>query len=189
MPLWIRLSPRDNSYFSLKIDSRDVAATLRELETVWKKLSPNYPFAFRFMDERIDRMYAQERAFAKLFFALSFVAAFLACLGLVGLSTFTAERRMKEIGIRRVLGASTPGITAVLTRGFLKWVLLAAVAAFPIAWLASKSWLNRFAYRIDVGWVPLLSSLGLALALAFVSVVVQSVRAASADPVRSLRNE
>jgi putative ABC transport system permease protein len=189
MPLWIKLSPRGNGYFSIKIDSRDVPATLRFLEGVLKKFFPNSPFTYRFMDERLERMYADERAFSKLFLALSFLAAFLACLGLVGLSAFTAERRMKEIGIRRVLGASVSGIVAVLARGFLKWVLLAAVAAFPIAWLAAKSWLNRFAYRIDVGWVPLLSSLGLALALAFVSVVVQSVRAASADPVRSLRNE
>jgi putative ABC transport system permease protein len=96
---------------------------------------------------------------------------------------------MKEISIRRVLGASTSRVTAVLAKGFLKWVLLAAVAAFPIAWISAKSWLNRFAYRVEIGWTPLFAALGLALALAFISIIVQSVRAAAADPIRHLRNE
>ena len=189
MPLWFRLTTTGNNRFFMKIDSRDVPATLRFLELTWKKFSPDHPFAFRFMEDSIERMYADERAFSRLFAILAGLAAFLASLGLVGLSTFTVERRMREIGIRRVLGASRSGITAVLAEGFLKWVLVAAAVALPVAFLAGRSWLNRFAYRIDVGWVRLAAALGVALVLAFVSVVIQSVRAASSDPARVLRNE
>jgi len=189
MPIWIGLNRAKNNYFSIKISSANMTATLKHLESVWKKFSPNYPFDFTFMDERLGRMYSAEKRFAKMFVAFSFLAAFLACLGLVGLSAFTAERRMKEIGIRRILGASVPGVAAFLARGFLKWVAVAALAAFPIAYFASRSWLNRFAYRIALGWAPFLAALGLALVLAFVSVVVQSWRASASDPVRCLRNE
>lgn len=189
MPLWIRLSPQQNNHFSIKISSFDVPTTLAFLEGVWKKFSPNYPFAYTFMDERIARMYAEQRTFSKMFVALSSLAAFLACLGLVGLAAFTAERRRREIGIRRVLGASAPRVAAVLTQGFLTWVALASVGAFPIAWWAGTSWLRRFAYRITVDWIPFLAALGLALVLAFFSVVVQSFRAAAYDPAETLRHE
>ncbi|MBN1939174.1 MAG: ABC transporter permease [Candidatus Aminicenantes bacterium] len=189
MPLWIRYSASLNRYFSVRISSANIPATLKHLESVWKKLSPDYPFEYSFMDERIGRMYDAERRFSKMFVAFSVLATFLACLGLVGLSTFTAERRMKEIGIRRVLGASVPGVATVLARGFLKWVAVAALAAFPIAYLAGNSWLGKFSYRIDLGWMPFLTALGVVLALAFVSVIVQSWRASTADPVRCLRNE
>lgn len=189
MPLWIRLSSSQNSFFSAKISTANIPATLSHLEAVWKKMSPNFPFEYTFMDERIGRMYAAERRFSKMFVAFSLLATFLACLGLVGLSTFTAERRMKEIGIRRVLGASAPQVASVLARGFLKWVAVAALAAFPIAYLAGHSWLGKFAYRIELSWAPFLAALGLALGLAFVSVIIQSWRASAADPVRCLRNE
>ncbi len=189
MPLWFRLNNQGNPYLFIKVDARDVPATIRFLETTWRKFSPDYPFAFRFMEDSIDRMYADERAFSRLFAILAGLAAFLASLGLVGLSTFAVERRMREIGIRRVLGASRSGITAVLAEGFLKWVLVAAAVALPIAFLAGRSWLNRFAYRIEVGWVRLAAALGVALVLALVSVVIQSIRAAASDPARILRNE
>ena len=189
MPLWFRQTTSNNAHFFIKVDSRDLPATLRFLETTWKKFSPDFPFDYSFLEDNLERMYADERAFSRLFAILAGLAAFLACLGLVGLSTFTVERRMREIGIRRVLGASRSGIATVLAEGFLKWVLVAAAAALPIAWLAGRSWLNRFAYRIEMGVVPFAAALVLALVLALLSVAVQSLRAASADPARILRNE
>ncbi len=189
MPLWFRSTTVGNAFFFVKVDPREMPSTLRFLEATWKKFSPDYPFSYQFLEDELDGMYADERAFSRLFAALAALAAFLACLGLVGLSTFTVERRMREIGIRRVLGASRSGIAGLLAEGFLKWVLVAAAAAFPVAWLAGRSWLNRFAYRIDLGLAPFAAALGTALALALLSVAVQSLRAGSADPAMILRNE
>ena len=108
---------------------------------------------------------------------------------LVGLAAFTAERRMKELAIRRVLGSTVSGVAGVLYKGFLMRVAVAAAAAFPVAWLAAHAWLERFAYRIRIGWTPFAAALLLSLAMAFLSVIVQSYRAAAADPVRRLRTE
>jgi putative ABC transport system permease protein len=189
MPLWFRQTTSGNAHFFIKVDSRDLPATVRFLETAWKKFSPDFPFAYSFLEDNLERLYADERAFSALFGALAGLAAFLACLGLVGLSTFTVERRMREIGIRRVLGASRPGIAALLSQGFLKWVLIAAAIALPVAFLAGRSWLNRFAYRVEMGVVPFAAALGAAMGLALLSVAVQSLRAGSADPARILRRD
>jgi hypothetical protein len=160
-----------------------------KIETVFKKYSPSAPFDYKFADEEYDKKFLTEERVGKLagFFAL--LAILISCLGLFGLVSFITEQRTKEIGIRKVLGASVSTIVALLSKDFLKPVLIAAVIAFPIAWYAMNEWLQNFAYRTNIGWWIFGVAGILALIIALLTVSFQAIKAATANPAKSLRTE
>jgi putative ABC transport system permease protein len=190
-PLNFFLSTGINRYVSIKLGGQDLPGTLGFVEATWKRLYPELPFDFYFLDNVFDRLYRSEARQRQLFGALSGLAVFIACLGLFGLAAYAAEQRTKEIGIRKVLGASTPGIVRLLSGEFTRLVLAANLLAWPVAYLAMNRWLGGFAYRIELtsqlGWFLLAGVLS--VVVAWLTVGFQSVKAAMADPVRSLRYE
>ena len=175
--------------FAIKISSDDIPGTLAFIEDKFKEHSPDYPFNYSFLDERVDRLYRSEQRLGQIFSYFTFIAVFISCLGLFGLASFTAEQRTKEIGIRKVLGDSVSGILMLLSRDFVKWVIVANVIAIPIAYTAMNRWLQNFAYRTHMGIRTFLISITMALIIALISVSYQSVKAATANPVDSLRYE
>ena len=173
----------------VKLRPGATADTLKAIEGIWRRMEPSFPFRFSFLDAAFDRYYRTEMRLGRIFIGLTVIAVVVACLGLLGLASFAAEQRTKEIGVRKVLGASTTGVVALLSRQFMKWVVLANVAAWPVAYWAMAKWLQAFAYRITLGpWIFLASGLA-ALALAFLTIGARTVRAAAANPVRALRYE
>jgi len=195
MALWLtspnipNILNRTINDFAIKISSDDIPGTLAFIEDKFKEYSPDYPFNYSFLDERVDRIYRSEQRLGQIFSYFTFIAIFISCLGLFGLASFTAEQRTKEIGIRKVLGASVSGIIMLLSRNFVKWVLAANVLAIPIAYIAMNRWLQNFAYRTHIGIWTFVISVAMALMIALISVSYQSVKAATANPVDSLRYE
>ena len=180
---------RSQGLACFRFDSEEAGSVIATLEKNWKSLSPGQPFSYRFLDDAFDRMYRDERRVGKIAGIFSLLSVLISCLGLFGLAAFTTEQRTKEIGIRKVMGASVAGITRLLASDFLRLVLAAIVIATPVAWYAMKQWLGDFAYRAEISWwIFVLAGLG-ALVIAFLTVSFQSIRAALADPVKSLRNE
>ena len=185
------VSPTD-SYFntlSVKITGNHVAGALATLEKTWRKYMPEIPFHYSFLDESYTKLYESEQRQGTIFTIFACIAIFIACLGLFGLSAFTISQRIKEIGVRIVLGAKVNSIVTLLSGDFLKLVLIASVIAFPIAWYAMAHWLQDFAYRIDIQWWVFVLSAVLALIVALGTVSFHAVRAAMANPVKSLRSE
>ena len=180
-----------NSYgrISVKLAGSNVTGSLADLEKTWKRYLPEVPFEYTFLDERFDQLYKTEQQQGSLFTTFSGIAIFIACLGLFGLSAFTINQRIKEIGIRKVLGASTGSIVTMLSKDFLQLVAIASLIAVPIAWYAMYRWLGDFAYRIAIEWWIFLAAAALAAAIALVTISIQAVRAALANPVKSLRSE
>jgi len=176
-------------FISLKISSYDIPGTLNYLEDTWEKFSSYFPFDYAFLDETIDSVYRTEIRLNQSLTSFTAIAIFLACLGLLGLTSFAAERRTKEIGIRKVLGASPKGIFLMLCKDIVKWVVLAALMAFPLAYYAMQEWLKRFAYRIDIGWGTFALATIFSLLIALLAMSYQSIKAAIANPVDSLRYE
>ncbi|GAB4410529.1 MAG: ABC transporter permease [Bacteroidia bacterium] len=174
---------------AVRIRGGDIPATLRHLEAQWDAVAPAHPFEYSFLNHRIDDLYRDERRLGELVAYFAVLAIFIACLGLFALASFTAEQRTKEIGIRKVLGASVQQITRLLTGDYLRLILLASLLAWPVAWLGLQRWLGQFAYRIDMPWwvfgLATLAVLGIALG----TVLYQSLRASYTDPVHALRDE
>ena len=164
-------------------------ATIAQIEARWKTLVPSQPFRYSFLDDNIQREYAEETRSGQLFYLFSGLAIIIACVGLFGLSAYTASLRTKEIGVRKVLGASVAGVTVLLSKDFTKLVLIAFVLATPISWWIMNNWLEGFAYRITPGAGSFLLAGGAALAIAWLTVSYQSVKAAMVNPVKSLRSE
>jgi putative ABC transport system permease protein len=167
----------------------DLPALLASVEATWKKLAPGEPFASTFLDDDFQKNYKNDRQMAHLVNGLTFIAILISCLGLFALAAFAAERRTKEIGIRKVLGASVAGIAGLLAKDFLQLVLIAIVIASPLAYYFMQRWLADFAYRIDMQWWMFAAAGAAAVAIAFLTVGFQSVKAALANPVKSLRSE
>ena len=164
-------------------------ATIQALEKISKQLNPAFPFSYGFVDQDINNLYKVEQQMGSLFNVFAMIAIFISCMGLYGLSAFMAEQRTREIGVRKVLGASVFNVVYLLSTGFTKLILIAIVIAIPIAWFAINKWLSSFAYRVNVGWaVFLIASLG-ALAIAWITVSYESVKAAIVNPIKSLRTE
>jgi putative ABC transport system permease protein len=174
---------------SVKISSENVPATIAHIEKTWMEFSPEFPFDFHFVDDLLDRIYQNEERLAKTIGYFAGLGIFIACLGLFGLAAFMAEQRTKEIGVRKVLGASVGGILLLLSKEFSKWVVMANVVAWPLAYFGMHKWLADFAYRTDIGVWPFVLSATLALAIAMTTVSYQSMRAATANPIDSLRYE
>jgi putative ABC transport system permease protein len=173
----------------VKTGTEDLAGTLDEVAAVWGTFAPNQPFRYHFLDERFEQMYASEQRAGHLFAIFTGFAILIACLGLFGLASFTAASRTKEIGVRKVLGASVGGIVALLSKDFLKLVALAFLVAVPLAYLLMQRWLSDFAYHVDLSPGVFVLAGALALGIALLTVSYQSIKAALADPVRSLRYE
>ena len=174
---------------SIKLKSDNVSSALGFLENKIKEFVPGYPLEYKFLDEEIDNLYKTEQLTGKIIIYITLLAIFISCLGLFGLASFTAEQRTKEIGIRKVLGASTSGITVLLSREFTKWIAIASIIAWPIAYFAMNKWLQNFVYRTSIGWWTFMLAGALALVVALVTVSYQSIKAALANPIDSLRYE
>jgi putative ABC transport system permease protein len=159
------------------------------MESKWKQLAPHRPFEYRFMDDDFKKLYDSELRTSKVFNIFSAIAILLACLGLFGLSAYSARQRIKEIGIRKVLGASASNITFLLSNSFLKLVIVAFFIAIPLAWFVMDKWLQDFAYRIHISWWMFGLAGFMALAIAMLTVSFQAIKAALANPVKSLRTE
>ncbi|WP_224998684.1 ABC transporter permease [Cesiribacter sp. SM1] len=183
------LPPFEYGAVSVKIAGQQVPAALAQLENSWKRFSPETPLEYSFLDDTYAQLYQAEQRQGTIFTIFSCIAIAIACLGLFGLSAFTISQRVKEIGIRKVLGADTSTIVALLSKDFLKLVLVAAIIAFPLAWWAMDQWLQDFAYRIDIPvWAFLLAGM-LAAVVAFLTISYQAVKAALSNPVKNLRTE
>lgn len=176
-------------HISVKLTGTNTVAAIDHLEKTWKKYLPQTPFEFTFLDERFKKLYMTEETQGILFTTFAGIAIFIACLGLLGLSAFTITLRIKEIGIRKVLGASVSSIVALLSRDFLVLVLLSAIIAFPVSWYAMHTWLQDFAYKISIQWWIFLIAGILATAVALITIGFQAIKAATANPVKSLHNE
>ncbi len=188
-PLAFQIYPEHFDRFFVKIRTENVSATLDLIEQKWCKFVPYRPFEFEFLNEEYDRLYHDEQQMGKIFNYFSLLAILLACQGLFGLAAFAAEQRTREIGIRKVLGASIARIVYMLTQDFTKWVLLANLVALPITYFVMNKWLQNFAYRIKVEWWTFLLAGLIALVIALLTVSYQAIRAATADPVEALRYE
>lgn len=174
---------------SFKLDTKDIAASLSSIGKIWKKTAPGKPFEYSFLSEDFDAMYRAEQRIENLFSAFASTAILIACLGLFGLSAFSAEQRTKEIGVRKVLGASVASITTLLSKDFLKPVLLAIAIASPIGWYAMDFWLRDFAYKVDIQWWVFVLAGFITIVIALLTVSFQSVKAALMNPVESLKTE
>ena len=174
---------------SVKIDAERMPETLAHIEKTWKEFSPGFPFDFHFIDDLVDSQYKNEERLARTIGYFAALGIFIACLGLFGLASFLAEQRTKEIGVRKILGASVVGILMLLSKEFSKWVVAANIVAWPLAYYALNKWLADFAYRADIGIWPFLIAAVIALAIAVMTVSYQSIRAATANPIDSLRYE
>ncbi|MGB4772625.1 MAG: ABC transporter permease [Chitinophagaceae bacterium] len=187
-PLCFHLD-RSSGSVSFRINTNEVEGIVGHLEKQWKSMAPGMPFSYRFLDDSFEQMYRAEQRMGKLALIFSTLAILVACMGLFGLATFAAEQRTKEIGIRKVLGASVQGIVEMLSLDFVKLILLAAVIALPLSWWFMQQWLMNFAFRVSIQWwvLPLAALIALVIALGTVS--YQAIRAALMNPVKSLRTE
>jgi putative ABC transport system permease protein len=188
-PLLIFLDTEYINNLFIKVSGSDLAGTLNFLQKVWKERVPYRPFEYHFLDEDYNALYKTETRTAQLFSAFSSTAIILACLGLFAMAAFTTVQRTKEIGIRKVLGASIINITGLLSKDFLQLVGIAAIIAFPISWFAMNKWLEDFAYRIRISWMVFAGAASLSILIALVTVSYQAIKTAIANPVKSLRTE
>jgi putative ABC transport system permease protein len=179
----------NSNYIAVRVKGGMQQEALKKIEALWKELVPARPFAYEFLEDNLNQGYAQERQSGRVFRVFSGLSIVIACVGLFGLSAFTAGQRTKEIGIRKVMGASVPGVVVLLSRDFTKLVLIALVLAIPAAWYLMDSWLSGFAYRIPIGVDSFLIAGGISLAIAWLTVSYQSIKAALVNPVNSLRRE
>jgi ABC-type antimicrobial peptide transport system permease subunit len=175
-------------YVRLKPESSTEKA-LAEIEKVMKKNNPAYPFEYRFVDEQFNNMFSGEMLISKLSRVFAAIAIVISCLGLFGLAAYTAERRTKEIGVRKVLGASVSGLAGLLSKDFLKLVALSCLVAFPISWWYMNNWLQNYTYRINISWWIFIAAGALAIIIALATVSFQAIKAAIANPIKSLRTE
>lgn len=189
MPLVLCVHPRYFNHISIKVDSKNIPAVISHLRRVWERHIPHRPFEYFFLDDRFDGMYKAEQRIGKLFSSFAILAILISCLGLLALASFMAEQRTKEIGVRKVLGASVAQISVLLSKDYLKWVLLANIISWPTAFIIMKGWLDSFAYRSTLGVEIFISAGLLALAIAQLTISYQSVKAALSDPVETLRYE
>lgn len=189
-PLSLRYStPRNTSVFSLKLNSTDFSRTLSELENIWLEVAPHRPFDTRFVDQNFNQQYQADERFGKIFTIFSGLAIFVACLGLFGLTIYSTAQRNKEIGVRKVIGASTSSIVALLSKDFISLFIISLVLSIPLSWYVMSGWLNGFAYRIALGFEVYAIAALITLLVAFLTMSFKTVKAALANPVDSLKTE
>jgi putative ABC transport system permease protein len=188
-PLSICLDFSDCNFLSAKVGTYDLPATIAALKTKWAALVPDRTFSYFFLDEQFNKQYRSEVKFGRLFINFAVLAIFISCLGLLGLASYSTVQRAKEVGVRRVLGASVTGIVRLLSIDFLQLVLVAFVLAVPVAWFLMTKWLQDFAYKTPLGWWIFLGSGVMAILIAFSTISYQAIRAAISSPVKNLRSE
>jgi putative ABC transport system permease protein len=189
-PLAIFLRPRHDTYLSIKMKTDDISGTLSYIEKTWNAFEKERSFEYFFVDENFDSLYHSEERLSQIITFFSFVAIFIACLGLFGLASYTAEQSTKEIGIRKVLGASVGSIVVQLSRNFLKWVLVANLIAWPVTYFIVKNyWLSNFPFRISISPLTFVIAGLIAFFIALLTVSYQTIKAARANPVDLLRYE
>ncbi len=188
-PIVMFMAASVHNKISVRIGPENIPRTMAFLKDNWAEMRPNFPFSYYFIDENFDQLYKSEEKLGRIFGYFAFLSVLIGCLGLFGLASYSAERRTKEIGIRKVLGASAAGITYLLSKEFTKWVLLANVVAWPAAYLIMSRWLQNFAYRSGIGLGTFILAGGVALAIAFLTVAYQAVKASIADPISALKYE
>lgn len=187
-PLIIELG-ENYGRIAMRVNAKNIAGLISQVENKWNSMAPGQPFSYTFLDADFNKMYNAEQRTGKLFITFAVFAIFIACLGLFGLVTYAAEQRVKEIGIRKVLGARVSEIVAMISKDFVKLVLIASVVAFPIAWWAMNRWLQSFAYRVNISWRVFALAALLTIVIALITVSFQAIKAAFANPVKSLRTE
>jgi len=178
-----------SNYTYIKIKSEKISQTIGLIGGKIRELVPNDPFVHYFLDEEMNKLYGDEQLTGKLARYVSFLAIFISCLGLLALASFSVERRTKEIGIRKVLGSSVSQIIFMLTKDFTKWVMLSNIIAWPLAYFILTKWLENFAFRIGIEWWIFLFAGAIALMIAMIVISYQTIRAATANPVKALRYE
>jgi len=188
-PLALFIYPPFFNHMLIRLAPGDIQKSLATVRKVWQESMPNYPFEYRFLDEDFEWMYRSDKAMSQLISYFAILAIIIACLGLFGLASFTAEQRSKEIGIRKVLGASVPKLVGLMTSQFTRWVLFANLIAFPLAYLVMRSYLQKYAYRIPLNWSLFVVAGVLALVIALLTVSYQAIRAATANPAKTIRYE
>jgi len=187
-PLILRETKR-GGFLVIKTTQANMQQIIVKLKEVFQQVYPNAPFSYGFIDQDLAHLYIAEQRMAKLFNVFSIISIIISCLGLLGLATFATQQRVKEIGVRRTLGASPESITVLLTKDFVKLVIAALVVAFPLAWLIMNKWLQSYAFRITISWWVFAASGFAAIIIAVLTISYQSIRAAYTNPVESLRNE
>jgi putative ABC transport system permease protein len=181
--------PGNYGQLYVKTTGKDAAKAIAAMEGQWKKYNAGFTFTYGFLDETFNNLYKSEERTGTLFNIFAVIAIFISCLGLLGLAAYTAQVRTREIGVRKVLGASIPGIIRLLAGDFIKLVLIAIIIATPVAWYVMNKWLEEFAYKISLGWAVFLLSGLVAIAIALFTISFQSIKAALANPAKSLRTE
>ena len=173
----------------VKLKSENMSSTLKDIEGTWTAMFPETPFEFNFLDDLYAELYINEQQLENVSMGFSFLAILIACLGLIGLVSYSVEERTKEIGIRKVLGSSAAEILYMLVQSYMKWILVGNIIAWPVVYLLMKKWLQNFAYRIDLSFWPFLLAGVFALFIGLLTVSWQTVRAATANPVEAMRYE
>ncbi len=188
-PLTLPFEAFASRYLSLKVKGEELPKTIGSIEQIWKELAPHRPFIYSFLEEDFNKQYESDFRFRKIFTTFSVLAIFIACLGLLGLATYTAEQRTKEIGIRKVMGADVSSIVGLLSKDFIKLVFVAILIATPISWYAMNKWLEGFAYQAPIHWWIFLIAGSFAVVIALLTISFQSIKAALMNPVKSLKSE
>jgi putative ABC transport system permease protein len=188
-PISMRIEPNGCDLVSINLSGKNIPATIAAIENKWKTMIPKRPFSYYFLDEFFDKQYRSEDRFGKLFLNFAILAIFISCLGLLGLASYSTMQRTKEIGVRKVLGASVTNIVNLLSIDFLKLVIISFIIAAPLAWYFMYKWLQGFAYRIGIGWLVFVEAALTAILIALITVSFQAIKAAVANPVKSLRTE
>ncbi|MCJ7581499.1 MAG: ABC transporter permease, partial [Candidatus Aminicenantes bacterium] len=189
MPLYINNESDDWDNIAVRINPNNVEGTIDQIRTKWSELYPNQSFDYYFLDDSLATLYESEGRLSQIFSSFTLFAVFIACLGLFGMASFTAEQRTKEIGIRKVLGASVSGVVVLLSKDFLKLVLFANIIAWPIAYLAMKKWTQGFSYQAGIGIEMFVTTAVLAAVIALLTVSFQSIKAALSHPINAIKYE
>jgi len=188
-PLILRMDPKETYCLLVRVKPTEKDAGLRSTEILWKEYAPGYPFKYSFLNQNWEDFYKTEAQRGKVFNTLAILSIFISCLGLFGLSAFSAERRTKELGIRKALGASMPGLVRLMGKEFTVLVLFAAALGCPFGWYLMTQWLETYAYHVDVGYLTLIMAAVVCLVISLVTISYHSVKVAASDPVKSLRYE
>ena len=188
-PLLITTNVTMYDQAAIKLETKNIASTLESVKTVWEQTFPNFVYEYRFLDDKIESFYKQESQLASLYKIFAVIAILLSCLGLYGLVSFMAVQRVKEVGVRKVLGASVASVIYLFSKEFIILVAIGFVIASPVAWYFMDKWLQDYVYRINISWWIFLMGGISAVVIALVTVSFQAIKAAIANPVKSLRAE
>jgi putative ABC transport system permease protein len=188
-PQIILLRPNTRNAYSVKVTSSEISKTIAGIGSAWSKYFPNDPFNFYFLDDVFDQQYKADNLYGKIFSMFSFLAILIACFGLLGLSAYNILQRTKEIGIRKVMGASVSQVLFILSKDFMLLVGISLLVAVPVTWFIMHNWLKDFAYRINMPWWVFFIAGLLSVMIALITISFQTIKAAVANPVKSLRSE